>query len=71
MRDLRRENACFSHKWGTCEDKTRLSRVKWGILKEKMRDCLVKWEILEEKTRDLLLNGGFPSRNRVIFKLNG
>ena len=57
MWDLRRGSAGFL--------------LKWGILKEKMRDFLVKWEILEEKTRDLQLNGGFPSRNRVIFKLNG
>ena len=53
MRDLRRENAGFSHKCGICKEKTHDFRVKWGI-------C-------EEKTRDFCLNGGFAKRKRVIF----
>jgi len=53
MGDLRRENACFSLKWGICEEKT--------------RDFRVKWKIPEEKTRDFCLNGGFVKRKRVFF----
>ena len=67
MGDLRRENACFSLKWGICEEKMRDFQVKWGICKEKTRDFRVKWKIPEEKTRDFCLNGGFVKRKRVFF----
>ena len=59
MGDLRKENACFSHKWGICVEKTRDFQVKWGISEEKTRDFRVKWKIPEEKKRDFCLNGGF------------
>ena len=45
MLDSRRENACFS--------------LKWGISEKKTRDFRVKWKIPEEKKRDFCLNGGF------------
>ena len=53
MGELRRENACFS--------------LKWGILGEKTRDFRVKWKIPEEKTRDFCLNEEFAKRIRGIF----
>ena len=67
MRDLQRENAWFSLKWGILEEKTRDFRLNGGFPKMKMRDFRVKWGILEEKTRDFRLNGGFLKRKRVIF----
>ena len=57
MRDLRRENAGFSLKWGICKEKTRDFRVKCGIGLE--------------KTRDFRINGGFEKRKRVIFAYMG
>ena len=57
MCDLRKENACFSHKWGICVEKTRDFQVKWGIS--------------EEKTRDFRLNGVFEKRKFVIFTYMG
>ena len=32
--DLRRENACFSHKWGIHEEKTGDFQVKWEICEQ-------------------------------------
>ncbi|SGA06206.1 Uncharacterised protein [Chlamydia abortus] len=53
MLDSRRENACFS--------------LKWGISEKKTRDFRVKWKIPEEKMRDFGLNGGFVKRKCVFF----
>ena len=33
--DLRRENACFSHKWGICKEKTHHFRINAGFSREK------------------------------------
>ena len=66
MWDLRRENVCFSLKWGIREEKMRDFRVKWEICEERM--CFPhKWGICEEKTRDFRINGGLSKRKRVIF----
>ncbi|EPP32729.1 hypothetical protein CP8484711_2622, partial [Chlamydia psittaci 84-8471/1] len=35
MGDFRRENMCFPHKWGICEEKTCYFQVKWKIPEEK------------------------------------
>ena len=67
MGNFRRENTCFPHKWGICEEKTRDFQVKWKIPEEKTRDFQVKWGISEEKTRDFRLNGVFEKRKFVIF----
>jgi len=78
MCDFRKENPCFSHKWGICEGKTCDFRLNGGF--EKTHDFRVKWGILEKrkwlvfwlnggfaKTHDFRLNGGFAKRKRVIF----
>ena len=79
MGDLRRENACFSLKWGTCEEKTcdfRLNggfekacdfRLNVGFSKRKLVVFCVNWGICKEKMRDFRLNVGFSERKRVIF----
>ena len=66
MWDLRRENACFSHKWEIHEEKTGDFQVKWEICEQETSFSL-KWGICEEKTHDVSQNGGFAKRKRVIF----
>ena len=56
MGDLRRENVCFSLKWGICKEKTRNIRLNGGCSKRK---------------RDFRLNVVFLKRKRVIFRFNG
>ena len=69
MGDFRRENMCFSLKWGILEEKTRDFRLNGGFAKT--HDFRVKCGISEEKTRDFCLNGRFSMRKRMIFGLNG
>ena len=83
MLDSRRENACFSLKWGICKEKTRdfcLNggfekthdfRVKWGISEKKTRDFRVKWKIPEEKMRVFCVKWGTCKENTRHFALNG
>ena len=56
MWDLRRENACFSLKWGTCKENTRHFALNVGFSKRK-RDFRIN--VGFEKTRDFRLNVGF------------
>ena len=65
MCDLRKEDACFLHKWGICVEKTRHFQVKWGICEEKTRDFRLNGGC--EKTHDFRLNGGLAKRKHVIF----
>ena len=65
MWNLRKENACFSHKWGISKEKTHDFQGKWGICEEKTRDFRLNGGF--EKTRDFRLNGVFAMGKRVIF----
>ena len=64
MGDLRRENALFSLKWGTCKENTRHFALNVGFSKRK-RDFRIN--VGFEKTRDFRLSVGFSERKRVIF----
>ena len=79
MGDLRRENVCFSLKWGICEEKTRNIHLNGGCSKRKRdfhlnvvflkrkRVIFTSMGFLEEKLRVSRINGGFSKRKRVIF----
>ena len=66
MGDLRRENVCFSLKWGICEEKTRDFRLNRGFSNLKTRDFRLNMGVPKRK-RDFRLNGGSSKRKRVIF----